>query len=262
MIVPIDPEIVRAQIVPEATTSLCLMASFLQSPRIPANLLEYMRQLAIHFDHMIFITNDCHGYSCLENQNELPIHCKVVFVKNEGADFGMWYKILGSLQASPRLQRICIVNDSCWIVNDLDNAFARAKRNSYKFWGLLKSFEVRPHIQSFFAVAEEEAVRPFLEFFHSATMESNISKHDLIHQFEIGLSDHMAKRFDLHSHYSMDNVLQLVSPRQLPPNASVNYWDVLLILGYPLLKKKRVMIVNEVDFLRKWIDPYFLKTLM
>lgn len=258
MIVPFDADTVK-QIVPEQTTSLCLMGSFLAYPTIPTNLLEYMRQLSRHFDRMVFITNDCHG-GHLTNQDKLPESCVVVFVKNEGLDLGMVYKVLANLQKN-NLRRICHVNDSCWVVNDLDNAFARAKRNNFKFWGLLKSFEVRPHIQSFFVVAEDEAIDHYLDFYRNAEMESNISRHDIIHKFEIGLSEHMSHKFDLDSHYSMESVLRVAPERPLPPNASVNYWDVLLMLGFPLLKRNRTNFIGSVDVMHVYIDPYFLNTI-
>lgn len=240
--------------VPEGTKSVCLMASYDHGNRIHPNLLEYLKQLSPHFDRLVLITNtrDLHN-------DGVPSNCGILMVANGGRDFGMWSRVLGNLPPEG-LERIALVNDSCYIVNrNLAKEFARAKDNGYGFWGLVKSEEIQPHIQSFFVVAEKPAVVDVLEFFRLHPVKYNAERDEVIHTGEIGLSAYMAEKgHELCGLYDMSSVLRVAPPRLLPPNPSVFYCDVLLVIGYPLLKKK-AMFMNPLA--TGVVEPYFLRTL-
>lgn len=250
------------------TTSLCLFACYSKSDVIFKNTMEYLRQLALHFDKVLVLTNRRNTQNGhVTNEDALPSGCELQYVEETAAnDFGMFHQILHTYEsnATAPLTRLGLVNDSCYIVNDLHNTFARAKRNRYRFWGLLKSEEIAPHIQSFFVVADgTEAVDTVLEFFREKELPPKITRDELIRNYEIGLSLHMLQKgFDLESMYSMKNVLRACAERPLPPNASVFYWDTLLVMGYPLLKRKRKFLLHHTAVLHDWVDPYFMQTMI
>lgn len=248
-------------IIGEGTTSLCLFASYDTSNRVSDNLIEYVTQLKEHFDKVLFLTNP-RGTTNGQLENEGSLRCKVVYVPNQCQDFGMWYRLLHRFPDIYNLKRLALVNDSCFIVNDLSRAFKRAAETNLVFWGLLKSDEVSPHVQTFFVVMDSvESVKWGLKFFNDQVMPTDITRHDLVHVWEIGLSRHMAEQFEVSGVYSMQDVLKVAPARSAPSNASVYYWDVLLYLGYPLMKRNRKNVSTAIQVITDRIHPYYLRTM-
>lgn len=248
-----------ASIVPDATTSLGLLAHYSLDTALDANLLEYIRQLAAEFEVFVLLTNR----RDIRNVGDLPANCRLVFVPNQGLDIGKWMWLLHNLRL-PRLERLGLFNDTTFVVGDMRPFFDKAK--AWDVWGMTSSTEQIPHIQSYLLVADSPAAAAhLLGFFNGTTMDHTVSpaysKHDLVLEFELGLSRHMASRFELHAFYSLDDVLRVVPRRQdANENAVVYYWDVLLRLGCPLLKKLRRRVV-EGPALLATIDPRYAATL-
>lgn len=247
--------------IPEDTKSLFLFASYDEAQHIPKNLLEYVAQVSRHVDKTLFVTNHRSNGRMIENTAELPSNCQVIYVPNESQDFGMFYRILHKLPLG-NLTRLGFANDSCYIVNDLANAFAKAERNRYEFWGMSKSEEQRPHIQTFFVVADgASTVEHMLAFFHQLTLTSDIQRAEVISKCELGLSAHMETKYQLNGLYTMDDIFNIIPSRTYAPNASVFYWDVLLTIRYPLLKRKRMWMRGCEQIIAKLIEPYFLSSM-
>lgn len=224
------------RLIPPGTQSACLVASYSPRAGICPNLVHYTHELSNHFDRVVLLTNK----RPLPNASSLPPTCVVACVPNQCLDFGMWARVLHNLN-STGLRRLGLVNDSCYIVRPLDGAFATAQHHGWEFWGMCYSEEQAPHVQSFFVVAEGGAVARMLDFFKGGRFDgcASLSKDEIVRRYEVGLSRHMSSAHSIHGVYSMDMVLRRWPERPVPPNAPTFYWDCLLELGCPLLKKTR-----------------------
>ena len=229
-------------VVPPSATSLCVFATHDESGGpFDAYVIEYARQLASHYEKLVIVSNPRAG----ETGARLPDGTRVCFVPNGGLDFGMWARVLKNLDR-PGLQRLGLVNDSAMLVGDVAGCFDKARDSNWEFWGVVESEEIRKHVQSWFLVAEgTRTVRRVLDFFRELDMPWLLAapKGDIVEQCEVGLSQHVAKITGIHGVYSMADVLGVTSARaNAPPNPSYWYWDALLRLGCPCLKKKRARL--------------------
>lgn len=227
-------------VVPPGVRSLGLMAHHGEAD---GNLLEYVRQLAREFELVVLLT-DRQG-----PVEGLPANCRVVLAPNHGGrDFGKWAFLLHNLGPRPALRRVGLFNDSVFVVRDVAPFFARAGAAGWEAWGMTRSDEVAPHIQSYFVVAQgERAVGSLLGFFRGRCMAHaaapGYTKVALVREFELGLSAHLARAVPLHAFFSMDTpgVREALGGRHSPgANPSLCHWDVLVLdLGMPLMKKMR-----------------------
>jgi hypothetical protein len=159
----------------------------------------------------------------------------------------------------PSLERLGLFNDTTFVVREVQPFFDGAREDAWEVWGMTGSEEIAQHIQSYFLVTETAgACAHLLGFFHRNNMDHVVSptytKQDLVEEFEVGLSQHMLQRFELQAWFCMADVLGVVPPRKrlsglldVAPNPTVFYWDVLLRLGCPLVKKLRWGMVGGQD---------------
>ncbi|HET6560036.1 MAG TPA: hypothetical protein VFG54_22100 [Prolixibacteraceae bacterium] len=232
--------------------SLGVFIHFSNSKYIPYYVLLYLRELTHHFDEVIFIANK------RSIKNEKALHhsnVKTHFVKNEGYDLGMFYKVFQTINPDDYRQIACI-NDSNILFNKLTTIFSWGKSSGMDFWGLIDSHERPPfstheenyHIQSHFLVFNEKAVALLPEYFSSIDME-NIFKeadvqklrHRVIDQWEIGVSRFMINNgLKIGSYINGQIYTNLYIPGELQ-NISRRLYPHLIEAGYPLIKKKVIM---------------------
>jgi hypothetical protein len=245
-----------ARVLPPSTARVGLLASYDPRPRVCRNLLLYLRELCGEFDVVLLLTNA----RPLANARDLPPNCRVVFAPNQALDFGKWMYVLHHARL-PALQRLGLFNDSAYVVRDVRPCFRQARDNGWAVWGMTASGEGAPHIQSYCVVADSApAARHMLRFFADRTMDHTVSpfysKAELVGEFELGLSAHLARRFPLHAHYSMADVDGVPAASAASANPSVYHWDALLAKGCPLLKKLRRRNVAGPE-LRARLDPAY-----
>lgn len=249
------------QLIPNGVKSLCIMAAYETTPALCSNLVEYMKNLNPHFECRLLLTNS-RGPSGDIPPTNIPDGWKFRIVPNQCLDFGMWYRVLHTM-CQYDIERLCLVNNSCFIVEDLTACFLKAKRNDYKFWGMTTSYETAPHIQSYFVVADgQRAVATMLQFFHVKDMDhcldKNYTRINLINEFEISMSLYMTRHGLTPIGMYTQELVDVVSSRKLS-NISYWCWDMLLFMKCPLLKKKRHPFPKSVSC--DWIDPYFKRTI-
>lgn len=240
----LSPQAVR-DLVPPSTASLGLVASHTPGAPCP-NLLRYLRELAEQFEVLVLLTNRH------PPPETLPPNCRVVIAPNQGLDFGKWMYVLHHARL-PALRRLGLFNDSAFLVRGLRPCFDQARRRGWPVWGMTSSTQEQPHLQSYFVVADgAAAARHMLAFFSGRSMQHTMapcySKMDLVYEFEIGLSAHMASRFPLGALFSVGD----------DSNPSLDHWDALLDRGCPLLKKLRRK--KDTDALTR-LDPEYVATI-
>ena len=240
-------------LVPEQTTSLCLFATHTDLDHFAHNILVYLDNLSQQFELVLVLTTQAE----ISNAEHIPRGCKIRKVINQCHDFGIWFRVLRNLPKR-NLKRLALVNDSCTILSPLHEVFARASVHpEWKFWGITDSQEVQPHLQTYFVVAHDEVIDLLQAFARQARMSPR-EMHDkwfVVREFEIGLSAYMlAHGVAINAVFPFSQVkhCQTTMGGQ-GANPSLALWDRLLVLGCPLLKKRRLHYRQEQIFINNWI---------
>lgn len=244
-----------------AKRSLCVFIHFSNSSYIPFYVLLYLKELAVHFDEIILVTNK----RLVENEKEIyPDTIKTLFVKNEGYDLGMFYKAFQTINSQAYRQIACI-NDSNILFNKLSTVFEWGKSVNLDFWGLIDSMHRPPfsthendyHLQSHFMVFNEKAIALLPAFFDSIHIESIFNESDIrklreeaINQWEIGVSQFMLKNgLTIGSYFNGRIYTRLYLSGKLR-NISIRLYHELIKAGCPLIKKKVILDRSFRNFIR------------
>lgn len=216
--------------------------------RVPQYVSVYIQELSKYFDHVILVSNlnPVNVGSLSANQN-----VSTLFVKNEGYDFGMFYKAFKTINPSDYHQIACI-NDSNILFGSLNPIFQWSLNQQADFWGLIDSneapwFSTHPdnyHVQSHFVVLNENAIKCLPDFFESIDIEAIFSEKNpkqlrrlVIDQWEIGLSQFLLSK-GLKCASFCNSVNLLTNYRSKGKNITHSLHKELIAEGYPLLKKK------------------------
>lgn len=218
--------------------SICFFSSYYTNENIPSYVKFYLEELTRHFTEIVFITNE---KSILPN-DELFFKSKniqVMLVKNEGYDFGMWYKAFQKYYPET-YDRIGLVNDSCILFGKLDSFFQWMEKENPDFCGYTDSYLIGYHIQSYFLIINKNAIAPTLKYFLINGIKADIK--DVIKTYEIGLSK-----------YLMDEQVKVSSyfkiPLQAKYNATLLDAKGLIKKGFPFVKKK---IITRLYTSERW----------
>lgn len=212
------------------TPSICLYSSFFQGKRIPFYIRYYLEELCKHFDEILFVSTckqlDEDSIGFLE-RNAI----RSLSVENEGFDFGMWYKALKTIDAN-KYKRIGLVNDSCILFRKLDAEFKKFNECEDGYYGLVISDRFSRHLQSYFVLAQGNAVNCLVDYF----MEKGIVRdyRNVIQTYEIGLSTHMIR-----NNYPVQGLYNTLHA-DYPENPSFSRIPELIEEGIPMIKKKIV----------------------
>lgn len=215
----------------------------------------YIKELKRHFEEIILVTNDRN----IVNLNELPAQgIKLIKVKNEGYDMGMFYKAYKTLDVS-RYSTIACINDSNILLGKLDFLFKWSNNQEVDFWGLVDA-DIKPnystseknyHVQSHFIVFNKKAIDLLPAFFDTADLPFIFNQTDLrevkrkvIINWEIGLSQFLISKGLLSATF-VDHK-KMTAEFQLPASANVSLllYAQLIRKGIPLLKKKIIISIK------------------
>ena len=263
--IPLSFDELNALLPPEAN-SLAVFAVYSTETSIPPNLLAYVIEIAKYFDAVILSTTQQLGES---GATSLPSNCRILQVSNICHDFGQWFRILKAIPLG-RLQKIGLFNNSCRILKPLDIVFATADAlpvDKQTFWGLTGSEERAPHVQSFFLNFTGKGVTALLEFAQEKLIDPQqmLNKDYVIDTFEIGLSvAFQLQGIELTCIYPTSTLrgvkscvnpdYELLHPELHRTNPSKYLWDILLLVGCPILKDSRVHYPNEEEFINTFMS--------
>ena len=242
--------------------SLCIFMHYSKHLYIPIYVSMYVNELSFHFEQVILVTN----YRSI-NKEFLSMNQNVttLFVKNEGYDFGMFYKAFQTIIPSEYSQIACI-NDSNILINGLNSIFDWGKSTQYDFWGIIDSHE-KPwfsthtnnyHIQSHFMVFNRKAIDKIPAFFASLSIQEIFNENDpvklrqaVINQWEIGLTQYLVKQgFSCGSFIDSKLYTQLYLLGK-SVNAGHKLYAELIQAGYPLMKRKIIIKKSWKDRFRQ-----------
>ncbi|MFN6380056.1 MAG: rhamnan synthesis F family protein [Flavobacteriales bacterium] len=210
--------------------SICFFSSFFVGGKIPYYVEYYLTQCRQHFDEFIYLYNeqilDASSADFLAQNN-----IQAFPVKNEGYDFGMWYKAFKSID-SQSYHTVALINDSCILFRPMDDVFKAIQNSKAHYIGMLRSDRYAPHIQSFFVIIKDEAVPAAFEYFLQKGIVSDYRQ--VIQTYEIGLSQHMIQQgFHIEGLYNKGF-------ESFEKNPSFARVKELIEEGMPMIKKKIV----------------------
>jgi len=225
---------------------LVLFAHFDQDDRIKPAVHFYLKALRPHATALWFVSTSRLPPG---EQDSMSGLCDRIHLKeNIGLDFGMWQQALEGMQPMD-WDEILLANSSVLgPFRPLEDLFSRIAQHSEDFIGLTESFELDPHLQSYFLLFRSQVFRhpSWLQFWGSILPFEN--KRQIIRSYELGLTHWFRqqgfKPGVLFPHEEIRKRLSLLKEpslllnlrRQRGKNASVLWPDLLLDAGCPFLK--------------------------
>ncbi|QNT77942.1 rhamnan synthesis F family protein [Entomobacter blattae] len=169
------------------TRSVCLFAHYDPTPDIAPHVVHYLKQLTLcGLDiHLAFSGHDSVPAHVQKLCDELGI--KIYPRPNRGMDFGAWQYLIqqGCLE---KAETILFTNDSIFgPFYPLQPLFSTMQNLGRDIWGMVESYEMTWHLQSWFLCFKRKAFdhptiqRVFTLPFHE------MSKAEIIHHGELGL---------------------------------------------------------------------------
>jgi lipopolysaccharide biosynthesis protein len=241
--------------------SLCVFVHFSNNPCIPLYVKIYVDEISKYFDQVILVTNE---RSAQAEASYKKLNISKVFVKNEGYDLGMFYKVFQSINPEDYSQIACI-NDSNILFNELLPIFNWSKEHQSDFWGVIDSNQ-KPsfsthknnyHIQSHFIVFNRKAIQKLPEFFDSIIIQdiydeksSKSVRQEVIKKWEVGLSQYLINEgLTCKSYIDSQSYCQLYLSGK-STNVSLKLYPELIRSGFPLLKIKVITKGKWKDLFR------------
>ncbi len=208
--------------------SVCFFASYFTTDKLPYYIRVYLLELKKHFTDIILISTrknlDPESLDFLRDNG-----VTMLLEKNEGYDFGLWYKALIKTDIAG-YESVALVNDSCVLFSSLGGFFSWASAQNAEVLGMTYSEAIAPHLQSYFLLFRKKAVPAIKQYFIDKGLRSDIK--EVIEVYEVGMSTYLVnKGFSLASFMSPSDALSEYSP-------SYSQVENHLKSGIPLIKKK------------------------
>ncbi|MGQ7869951.1 rhamnan synthesis F family protein [Sunxiuqinia sp. sy24] len=250
----------------ERKKNLCFFLHHFSGDYFPVYVQYYLNELEHYFDEVIMITND---RRISQKPSLLNKSVRIQFEKNEGYDFGLFYKGFQSIDPSNYNQIACI-NDSNVVFGKLNFLFDWGKAQQADVWGLVDSHE-KPwfsehedsyHIQSHFVVFNNKAIASLPDFFKTIDYNQMIKERDLkklrrkvINDWEIGLTQYLLSQ-NLTCCTFVDSKHMAVKKDALKPvNIFHKHYTELIEGGIPVIKKRLIMdrsLKSKLKFRSRW----------
>jgi lipopolysaccharide biosynthesis protein len=241
--------------------NLCVFIHYSKYLYIPGYVKIYVEEISNYFDQVILVTNE----RSVEIENVFNnMKISIVFVKNEGYDLGMFYKVFQTIDISKYRQIACI-NDSNVLFNELLPIFDWSKTNGADFWGAIDSNQ-KPwfsthlnnyHIQSHFIVFNRKAVLKLPSFFETLSIQDILKEKDpaklrrsVIDRWEIGLSQYMIEQGLSCASFIDSNAYSDLYLSGKQTNVVLKLYPELIRSGFPLLKIKVITKGKLKDIFR------------
>jgi lipopolysaccharide biosynthesis protein len=208
--------------------SACFFASYFTTEQLPYYIGVYLKELRRHFTDVFFLSSK----ENLSPADQAFLKEQGIFYqveKNEGFDFGLWYKAFQNTDIET-YDQIALVNDSCILFKPLDKFMEWSRSNGADMQGMTYSEAIAPHLQSYFLLIHKNALRPVKDFFNRNGLIHDIK--DVIRTYEVGLSGYLAgKGLTLDAYMSREGAEGEFSPYY-------THVKEHLAKGIPLIKKK------------------------
>lgn len=232
---------------------ITLFVGYNNTKNVPDYVVYWVKKLSEISDVFYFCDND------VSNIDLTPLDPYVLYkggTRHQKYDFGSWDKlfdIIGDNLGS--YDQLLLINDSTYgPFYSLSFVFDSMLSKNIDFWGMSKSYEINPHLQSFFLVFNRNVfINPkFRNYFRSDKLK--LTYEECVTFFEVPLLTYLESLG-----YKSGAFIDSNQIKSYPIN-STRYWESLLDLKCPLIKRK---IFNKRGFSkeRKWFKFFKLKKL-
>ena len=191
---------------------------------------------------------------CIHSNNKIPkgvdgLDAEFVYspIDNNYLDFGKYYYFITKyIDTLLNVKRLLLMNDSCYIVKSLQGIL-ESKQDEIDIYGITNSYEIHPHIQSYFLLCESsksiDSVITFFKTFDFTILPNNFTKSDIVRAWEIGISIYLLEECK-HKYNCLIEVKETY-----PCNISYLHPDVLYASNVPLIKIKNIKgwVPNNAD---------------
>lgn len=240
---------------------LCVFSHYFEGNFIPFYVLVYIRELKNYFDEILLVTNNRSISNSAEISGSL---INILLVKNEGYDFGMFYKAFQVIDFQ-KYKQIACVNDSNIVFGSLDFLFSWGNGQNVDFWGLVDSWQ-RPkltkheelyHIQSHFLVFNEKAIKILPEYLRQVDFQILSKERDIkqlrkkvIEIWEIGVSQFLIKNELKCLAYINSKEYSEKYYNGNDVNVTIKLYEDIIKQGVPVIKKRVVTRKKLFDVLK------------
>lgn len=167
-------------------SGLAVFAHFDPQGEVAPHVTRHLQELRRVVDQLVIVTT---AELSDEARDVLRRHGDLIERTNEGYDFYSWKVGLDSVPEWHRVDHLLLANDS--VVGPLvsyQTIMRRMAERGAAFWGVTRSMEVEPHLQSFVLGFGRDALRsPLLRAFWRSMVPLN-RRAEVIAQYERGLS--------------------------------------------------------------------------
>ncbi len=191
---------------------------------------------------IVFIST-CIKLSELEIEKLSKICHSVILRDNVGLDFGGWANVLNTYPGILNADNLTLVNDSIYgPFSDLALFIEGMNKKGYDFWGVTESYQIKPHIQSFYInytkkILQSELFRSFWQSYKNLD-----NKQKIIESYEITLTGTLKEAgFTYGTGFGRSNCLESI-PGITIINPTHHLW-------YEIIDKYKVPFV-KVELLR------------
>ena len=249
--------------------SICIFLHYFPLDYIPLYVRLYIKNLDNHFNKVLFVYNKRE----LNDESLSFINQRSSFmVNNEGYDFGMFYKAVQNINLDD-YDTIACINDSNFIINDLQTVFDWAEKQSADFWGLIDSYQAPGlqkkghycHVQSHFIVFRKKAIELIPRFFESIDIDSLLKERDLrllrkkiIAEWEVGFSQFLLNNGLTYKTFIDSDEYSKKLKSKNNKNISIVCYDQLIKDGYPVIKRHIISHpkIHKSDSWKKLLREY------
>jgi rhamnosyltransferase len=254
----------------------CLFASWDPTGKVDPYVFHYLNEIKKQGFDIYFCTTSESEIIEIDLINLKKICVKIIRRENIGIDFYSW-KTCFDLIPGNFYNEILLTNDSNYgPTRSLKNEFDKIKNIDCDVIGLIDSYEIQYHIQSFFIYFKNNGLKKLLpDFFKSFPMLPTNDKVEFIKQFELGLSEKIIfDGYDIASIYDYEMVVEKALSlnkgfyyhtkiREKNINPTTEMWRVLIKdFDYPFLKKELILpkktlvnhLLEEVNFTEVFKD--------
>ncbi len=212
---------------------VCLFAAYLADGTIPDSTRYYLRAMHDVGFRVIFVVA-CDGATSIDLTG-LDFLEGVLIRDNMGFDFASWALAMIALPSVWKSKCILCTNDSVFgpvELSLLSESIEAMLASGADYCGLTDSYQVAPHIQSYFFILQNKALSsPTVQNYWS-NLKAHKDKNKIISEYEVGFwSKYVAAGLSTYVHFASPP-----SDAELDVNPTLNSWKELLERGYPFLK--------------------------
>lgn len=221
--------------------NVCLFAHFDHDNIVDEYVFCYLQEINRVGYKIVFITT-CSSLKQYDI-DQLGETCIDIIVRdNNGWDFSGWAEVINGHLELFDASNLLLANDSVYgPIGSLRDFIQRMSSSSYDFWGATISYQIKPHLQSYFINFGSKILKS--KVFHSfwADIKQQPDKNETILKYEIGLTETLKSAgFVYGSSFGAANRYQCIEGINLL-NPSHHLFDIMLQQhGCPFLKVELV----------------------